>query len=273
MAEKTLQKFLYWTPKPPREVRRWSELPEKIKISVLSELLRYDDGNIPAEEMDIYATWGLDSLIGTGNRELMRLASQVFYSKNWFSVYILSLETQDLSKMRPEMVEKLFVYVEPCESPDTLDDTLFRERDAWSGLLRYKPGYNDQVIIDQEVDYEGGSDCDDKSERSRRGPVVCPATSWQRAFTNLRELNIMINVNSIQCEHMVDSRDPDSTKFRILGGLLARTKMDFRAKAIGMEFDILSPRSSADFENNGNGHLCRHHHDGLLADISGERND
>jgi hypothetical protein len=96
----------------------------------------------------------------------MKLALKNFNSNNWFTEWIPEPRMQDLSQIYLRWWKKLFVYVKPCDCPETL----FHKDDAWHRFAEVQARIRYQAINDQEIDYR--EDPDHEIEQGRKGPVV-----------------------------------------------------------------------------------------------------
>lgn len=147
------------------------------------------------------------------------------------------------------MMRRLYVRVDDSSVPNTLYDTLFRQKDSWCCLLRSREGYGydarlDEGLGDEDEIGEGftngypGEMRSDIEERIKRGALHPTYTWWQLQFPNVRELDIMISVIDIH-----DSKEDGCCCFghkfwARLEILVNRTEMEWKVDHVSFTFDL-----------------------------------
>jgi hypothetical protein len=133
----------------PATFHAWLDLPDELKLKILSHLLDVSD-TIEKHGHDRMLATNLRSIIGTRNSHLTTLALETYYKRNTFQA-TCSLTPVNSAEDGPDMYQRCFRYPPRvygaqlrhlvivdthCEFRRSLEDALLPKRSAWRYLLK-----------------------------------------------------------------------------------------------------------------------------------------
>jgi hypothetical protein len=258
MATEEIETFLYMSDRPPTAFHRWPNLKVELKKRILAYLLDAEitHPNIPEVNWrtgPVISNNNVLPFLETQNSELATLAQEVYPNVN---VFFLFVNFEDRSKLieypnpdhgQLQHIHHIFIRAEPCNVPKSSFDTLFREKDTWRFMLRYRDGYQDDMRLDED---DGPN-----SEQEKRGSVRQPDTDWQKHFPNLRELTVYFILHDVHDLRKKGYCCYGPQILERIERLLERMEMDFKADTVNLVFDVT--------------HGCKHvDHDRLLDGLA-----